>query len=107
MVNFPVINDRPDRVGGQRDSTLQLTPRGSQFKSDWLYNLNLDTAFQLPVDSFDATLRVSVFNVLNRKAKLDFQEFGTVGNGSPNATYSLPNTYQSPRFVRIQLGVGF
>jgi hypothetical protein len=88
-------------------STLKLVPRGSKFKSDWLYNLNLDVGFKLPTE-FDAMLRMSVFNVLNRKAELDFNEVGTNGNpGTPNATYSLPTTYQAPRSVRFQLAVGF
>ena len=89
-----------------RPSTLQLTPRGSQFKSDWLSQLNLDFGFRLPVD-FDANLRVSVFNVLGSKSKLDFTETGTVTAGTPNPTYSLVNTYQAPRSVRLSLGVGF
>ncbi|WP_299646530.1 TonB-dependent receptor [Sphingomonas bacterium] len=107
-----VINDSPFLTGGAanpaaRASTLQLTPRGSIFESDWLYNLNLDAAIRVPTDAFDATFRVSVFNVLNRQAKLDFTETGTTGTGVPNPTYSLPTVYQAPRSVRLQFQVGF
>jgi hypothetical protein len=48
-----------------------------------------------------------VFNVLNRSARTDFVETGTANAGTPNATYGLPNTYQAPRSVRLQLAVGF
>ena len=111
VVPYPVINDNPFLADGSpnpavRDSTLQLTPRASRFKSDWLSQLNLDVNFRLPVD-FDANLRVSVFNVFNSKAQLDFTETGTNRAGSPNPTYSLANSYQAPRSVRFALGVGF
>ncbi|HEY0027762.1 MAG TPA: carboxypeptidase regulatory-like domain-containing protein [Allosphingosinicella sp.] len=98
---FPVLNP----LTGV--SSLQLTPRASQFKSDWLYNLNLDAALRVPTDKFDAVLRVSVFNVLNRKAALDFNEFGTVNSGAPSFTYGLRTASQAPRFFRLQFSVGF
>lgn len=106
-VGFTVVNDAVNAVGGPRASTLQLTPRGSRFKSDWLYNLNLEAQVRVPSDSFDAHFRIVVSNVLNRKAKLDFTENGTTGTGAPNPTYSLPTSFQAPRAVRLQFGVGF
>lgn len=103
-VGFTVANPVPPAPG---TSTLQVVPRGSQFQSDWLYLLNLDAQIRVPSDLFEGSLRVSVFNVLNRKAKTDFNEFGTNTAGAPNATYSLANTYQAPRSIRFQLTVGF
>ena len=102
VVNFPVVNPV-----GPGTSSLQPTPRASLFKSDWLYNLNLDVGIKVPTSAFDGTVRVSVFNVLNRQAKLDFNEVGTSTAGAPLATYSLPQTYQQPRSVRLQFNVGF
>lgn len=87
--------------------TRQLTPRGSVFQSDWIYNVNLDVGIKIPTDAFDGTLRVSVFNLINSKAKSDFQEVGTTGTGPPSSTYGLPLSYQTPRFVRFQFGVNF
>lgn len=87
--------------------TLRLTPRGSQFQSDWLYNVGLDVALRIPTDKFDGTLRLSVFNVLNTKGALDFQEVGTATNGTPSPNYGLPLSYQTPRYVRFQFSVGF
>lgn len=88
-------------------SSLQLTPRGSQFKSDWLYLLNVDATIKVPTDAFDGFIRVTVFNVLNRKAQLDFNEVGTATAGTPNATYGYATSYQAPRSARIQFGVNF
>ncbi len=87
--------------------TRQLTPRGSVFQSDWQYNTNLDIGIKLPTDAFDGTLRVSVFNVFNSKAQTDFQEVGTTAAGAPSTLYSQVLNYQTPRFVRFQLGVNF
>lgn len=104
---FTSINDPVNRPGGPRPSTLVLTPRGSQFESDWLYNLNLDVAIRIPVDTFDGTLRMSVFNVLNRQAQLDFQEVGTTAAGAPSVLYGQPTQYQAGRSFRLQFGVNF
>lgn len=102
-VGFTVVNSTNPAI----PSTLQLVPRGSRFKSDWLAQVNLDAQVKLPTDTFNSFIRVSVTNVFNIRSKLDFQENGTTNGGAPLATYGLPNTYQAPRSVRIQLGVGF
>lgn len=94
-------------TSGTSSAARVLTPRGSQFQSDWLYNLGLDVALRIPTDAFDGTLRLSVFNVLNQQAELDYQEVGTAGNGTPSALYGQPLTYQAPRSVRLQFGVNF
>ena len=104
---FPVVTYPFANPAAPGTSTLQLTPRASRFKSDWLYNLNLDVALKVPSSAFDGTVRLSVFNVLNRQAKLDFNEVGTSGAGAPLATYSLPTNYQQSRSVRLQFNVGF
>jgi len=106
-VGFTVINDPFNRVGGARPSTLQVVRRGTSFKSDWLYLLNLDATLQVPTDAFSGYLRLSVFNVLNHRSKLDYNEIGTLTGGTPSATYALPQTYQTPRYTRIQFGVNF
>lgn len=100
VTSFPVVNN------GTND-TLQLVDRGSVFKSDWLYQLNLDATVKLPTDLFDGNLRFSVFNVLNSKSEQDFQEFGTVDSGAPSPLYRRTTAYQTPRYVRVQLNVGF
>ena len=87
--------------------TPQLTPRGSRFQSDWLYQVGLDASLRIPTDAFDGYLRVSVFNVLNQQQQLDFTEVGTTGGGAPSPNYGLPTVYQAPRSVRLQFGVNF
>ena len=88
-------------------ANLKETPRGSQFQSDWSKNVNLDLNFRVPTDVFEGFFRVSIFNLLNSKAELDFIEQGTTGSGLPRATYGQVTQYQSPRAVRLQFGVKF
>lgn len=103
---FPTVNTGP---GGTppNTTTLGLTPRGSQFKSDWSTFTNLSFAFKLPTEAFGATLRVDVFNVFNEKNALDFEERGTQSNGRPRGDYAYPLIYQTPRYFRFQLGFNF
>lgn len=84
-----------------------LTPRGTVFQSDWTKELNLTASFKVPTDAFNASLRFDVFNVLNSKSKLDFEERGTLNSGQPRNTFGLPSAFQRPRYVRVQLGVEF
>jgi hypothetical protein len=104
---FAFINDSLTRPGGPRPSTLQLSPRGSQFKSDWLSFLNVTAAFKMPTELVNATFRVDVFNLLNQKAGVDYEERGTTDAGRPRQDYRSINIYQTPRFVRFQFGVEF
>lgn len=87
--------------------TLKLTPRGSQLESDWNIFTNVSAVFTVPTDAVEATFRVDVFNVFNRKGVLDLREVGTQGNGRPRGDYGSPLSFQQPRFFRFQLGVNF
>lgn len=92
---------------GATSTSLQLTPRGSQLKSDWNTFTNLSAVFTLPTDAVEATFRVDVFNVFNQKSVLDLRELGTQGNGRPRGDYGTPLSYQQPRYFRFQFGVNF
>lgn len=104
---------------------LVPTPRGSQFESDWLKNIdltfsyNLNNMFSLPGDGL--TLRADVFNVFNWQSELDYNEFGTLGDitgagfigvnpnlpSTRNPNYGLVTGYQAPRSVRLSVSYRF
>ncbi|MXP26415.1 TonB-dependent receptor plug domain-containing protein [Altererythrobacter indicus] len=88
-------------------NSTTLTPRGSQFDSDWLTEVSLSAVFKLPVEDFDSSFRVDVFNIFNSKAKLDFEERGTLSNFQPRSSYGVATGYQTPRYVRFQFQMGF
>ncbi|WP_294293234.1 TonB-dependent receptor [uncultured Sphingomonas sp.] len=85
----------------------QIVRRGTAFQSDWYYSVDLDARVQIPSNAFNAFFRVSVLNALNSKQQLDFEERGTTGAGAPSVSYRTVTGYQSPRTVRLQLGVNF
>ncbi|WP_374294988.1 carboxypeptidase regulatory-like domain-containing protein [Sphingomonas sp.] len=89
-------------------ATLQPVRRGTAFKNDWLTNTDVTFQFKVPADTFDATFRIDVFNLFTEKSKRDLNEFGTQGaTGAPRGDYRFPIQYQSPRYVRLQLGLNF
>ena len=96
-----------DFVNDGTDTSLSITPRGSQLKSDWNIFTNLSAIFRLPTDAFESSLRVDVFNVFNQKAVTDIRELGTQGSGRPRGDYGTPLNYQQPRYVRFQFSVDF
>jgi len=109
VANGQIITD-PGYTGFSNTTTstsLQLTPRGTEFKSDWLHFVNLSAVFKLPTESFSGRFRVDVFNVFNEQAVIDLQERGTQSSGRPRSDYRAPISYQSPRYVRLQLGFDF
>lgn len=89
------------------------TPRGSQFKSGWLKNVDLTVSYTLPDTVMGGalsglSLRADVFNLFNLKSELDFNEFGeltAVGELDPN--YGKVTRYQSPRYVRLGVSYKF
>lgn len=96
-------------INTNRDVTRPsaLIPRGSVFKSDWLVQNDLDVQINGTVGTADAYVRLSVFNVLNLRAKLNFNEYGTDGEGVASPLYRDVTQYQSARSARIQAGINF
>ena len=85
----------------------QIVQRGTGNRGDWIGILNLDAAIKVPTDQFDATIRLSVFNVLNTSGVTDLEERGTTATGGPRLDYGTITGYQAPRSARIQFGVNF
>ncbi len=86
---------------------VALVPRGSVFKSDWTVQNDLDIQLTGEVGGANAYLRLSVFNVLNLKAKINRNEFGTDGDGNASPLYRDVTEYQGARSARIQAGITF
>ncbi|RYD27613.1 MAG: TonB-dependent receptor [Lysobacteraceae bacterium] len=86
---------------------VQLIPRGSVFKSDWLFVNDLDIGYKFDVGSAAMTLRATVFNVFNRQPKLNLNENGTDGEGKATPYYRTVTQYQDGRSARLQLSFDF
>ena len=94
-----------ERQGGRK----WLVGRGDVFESDWHKRIDLSFAYTVPTQGLRGfTLRADVFNVLNFKSKLDFNEFGDLDDPlSINPNYQRPTAYQTPRYVRFSASVDF
>lgn len=86
-----------------------LIGRGKAFKSDWNKRIDLSFAYAIPLQGLgDFTLRTDVFNVLNSKSKLDFNEIGDLDDAAViNPNYRRVTGYQAPRSVRFSASVTF
>jgi len=86
----------------------KVVQRGTAFKGDWLYQIDVSAVVKLPVpQGFEASLRLDAFNVFNMKSVTAYNEFGDRSDDTPNPLYRTPVAYQTPRYVRAQFRLGF
>lgn len=80
-----------------------LRPRGSVGETPWITSIDLSLAWIPKFANKNLTLKLNVFNVFNAKRALQYDETGDLNRGSPtpNRDFRLPDTYQSPRAVRL------
>lgn len=85
------------------------TPRGSQFEGEWLKNIDLSAAWNIPLESMPGKiqLRADVFNIFDFESATDFIETGDISLGSPDPDYGRISAYQTPRYVRLGLSYQF
>jgi outer membrane receptor protein involved in Fe transport len=103
-------------IGQQADRYENvLTPRGSQGRTDWVYNVDLSLAYKFFQSDTkgEAVARLDIFNVFNGDAVTRVVEQGEVrtsATGVKNVAapfYGYPRTYQTPRYVRIGFSYSF
>ncbi|HVZ29317.1 MAG TPA: TonB-dependent receptor [Asticcacaulis sp.] len=86
----------------------KLTPRGSQFKGDWINKLDLSFAYTDPLPIGSVRYQLDVFNVLNAQGATIMGEFGEIGGvNTPNKNYMKALDYQGPRYVRLSVRYQF
>ncbi|TGX52266.1 TonB-dependent receptor [Sphingomonas gei] len=86
----------------------KVVTRGTAFTGDWLTKVDVSATLNAPKTlGLDASIRFDVFNVLNSKAVTSYNEFGELGNGAANPNFRTPVSYQSPRYARVQVRLGF
>ena len=84
------------------------TPRGTQFTSDWLTQLDMSFRYTLPTQlAKNAVFRADIFNLFDQQAKTDFDEFGDLNSGAVNPNYRKPLSYQQPRSIRLGLDLAW
>ena len=88
-------------------------PRGEGLKTDWYTRIDLQLSYNMNFADRNVRLRADVFNLFNSRAVQLRNQFGDsarqIVNGQPvyvpDPTYGLPNSYQSPRYMRLGLDI--
>jgi hypothetical protein len=66
-----------------------------------------DISYTFNIGDASMVARLSVFNLLNLKSKLNFNENGTDGQGVASPYYRTVTQYQTGRSARVQIGFNF
>lgn len=86
----------------------EFNSRGSQGRTDATYQLDLNATYETTVGEADVTLAVDIFNVFNADTATRVIEQGETSlNGSPDARYGTPISFQTPRSVQFSASVRF
>ncbi|MEO0607429.1 MAG: hypothetical protein AAFY82_04305, partial [Pseudomonadota bacterium] len=86
----------------------ELTPRGSQLESDWIYDVDLNFVYEITTLPIGRTVaRVDIFNVFNADSVSDIREQGEDDGGGVAPYYGRAAGYQAPRAVRFGLSWEF
>lgn len=86
----------------------QQVDRGTAFDGDWLSQVDASAVARLPApEGYEASLRLDVFNIFNLKSKTGYSEYGDNSDGTRATNFGKPTDYQTPRYVRMQLRIGF
>jgi hypothetical protein len=100
----PAFSDRQQFVDPATGRPSFLVNRGSAFKSNWRKIVNANIQYDI-ADLPGSFVSVDVFNILNWKSKVDYNEFGENADGTLNSQYRNVTGYQAPRSVRISFGI--
>jgi len=100
----PAFADRQQFVDPATGRPTFLVNRGSAFKSNWRKVVNANIQYDI-ADLPGSFVSVDVFNILNWKSKVDYNEFGENADGTLNSQYRNVTGYQPPRSVRVTFGI--
>ena len=88
-----------------------ITPRGSIYESDTIFQLDFSLAFDLGSAGIikESSFKVDIFNILGQDGVDDTYEFGESGGPTsyPYQYYQLPTSFQYPRSIRLGIEAKF
>jgi len=83
------------------------SPRGCCGTTDSLWSLDAMARYSIQLGNVTMDFRLDVFNTFDNHAVVRVDETGEFSNGEANPTYGEAIEYQSPRRVRLGIGVSF
>ncbi|MGB8602233.1 MAG: carboxypeptidase regulatory-like domain-containing protein [Rhizomicrobium sp.] len=95
--------------GYDSSGTVAYTPRGTQFESDWLsqVDLNFNYLIPQPYEDVKTVLTLSIFNLFNSHAGTEYNEYGDLGGHQADPHYAEKTGWQTPRYVRMGIEIRY
>ncbi len=102
LFNDPVSLNATTILGTQYGPYYLLQPRGSAGRTPWQFRQDLTIAYRPNwIPQRRLTITAAIYNLLNRRTPLEQIEFVQTSTGAPDLTYGLPNSWMTPRNVRL------
>jgi len=84
------------------------SPRGSWGTSDNIWGMDLMVKYLFQIGGgVELNLRLDAFNLTNNDGVSEVDEDGDLNSGANNQSFLTPTHYQSPRTVRLGVGITF
>ena len=81
--------------------------RGCGGTTDSVWGLDVMAKYAVKLGAATGYVRLDAFNLLNREAVVEVDEFAEYNSSAPNPDYGKALGYQTPRRVRFGVGVSF
>jgi hypothetical protein len=102
IFNDPLPLNATTILGTQYGPYYLLEPRGSVGRTPWQFRQALTVTYRPKwVAKGRLTMSATVYNLLNRLTPMERIEYAQTSTGAADLTYGLPNSWMSPRSVRL------
>ena len=79
----------------------EYSPRGAFGRMPWIYDVGASVTWQLPVESTDLKVRLSVYNLLNDQEVINVRARYEKQPGDYRPTFGTGTRWQSPRYAQL------
>jgi len=88
-----------DRPWNER--VLEYSPRGAFGELPWTWNMDANVTWRLPVDGYDLSARLTVFNVFNNQKVINVHQRYESNPGVVRDTFGTGTRWQAPRYAQL------
>jgi hypothetical protein len=81
----------------------ELVPRGSIGRNPWTWTVDMNVEYRPAFADKKLAFKLDVFNIFNRQAVVQVDEYGETGTGSISDGFLMPLQFQAPRSIRVSM----
>lgn len=87
----------------------KMFSRGAFGRTPWVFNIDMNAKYRLPVSEFESYLELEVFNLLNLDTPTRYVEKAEIDGAAftVNPSFGLPAAFQNPRRVQLTASIKF